>query len=56
MAENPPKSKGFWNGGHSDNGQASGRPSGFPGSRTPKKTGVRTDIEFPEKSEKPRGA
>ncbi len=58
MSDNPrPKSKGFWDsGGHSDNGQASGRPSGFPGARLPKKTGVRTDIEFPEKSEKPRGA
>jgi len=60
MSANPRvKSKGFWDGGlggHSDNGQSSGRPSGFPGSRQPKKTGVRTDIEFPEKSEKPRGA
>lgn len=53
MAGNPRenvKSKGFWDGGsggHSENGQSAGRPSGFPGTRTPSKTGVRTDIDAP---------
>jgi hypothetical protein len=55
MAGNPrenAKSKGFWEGGstgHSDNGQSAGRPSGFPGTRAPNKTGVRTDIDVPLK-------
>lgn len=58
MAGNPRenvKSKGFWDGGstgHSENGQSAGRPSGFPGVRSPSKVGVRTDIEFPRKSDK----
>lgn len=45
------KDKGFWDGGasgHGSNGEASGRPSGFPGVRKPGLTGVRTDLEFPE--------
>ena len=44
------KGKGFWDGGgsgHSENGQTAGRPSGYPGSRKPGRTGVRTDLEFP---------
>ena len=62
MAGNPRenvKSKGFWDGGvngHSENGQSAGRPSGFPGKRSPSKTGVRTDLDRPDKSEKGRGA
>ncbi|HVR40303.1 MAG TPA: hypothetical protein VMU84_14500 [Thermoanaerobaculia bacterium] len=46
MADNT--DKGFWRGGasgHSTNRESSGRPSGFPGSRKQKKTGVRTDID-----------
>jgi len=60
MAEKNAKSKGFWEGGapgHGENGQSSGRPSGFPGGRAPKKIGVRTDIDFPPpaaKSDKSR--
>lgn len=45
------KGKGFWDGGseiHGENGQSAGRPSGFPGSKTPSRVGFRTDIEFPE--------
>jgi hypothetical protein len=48
------KDKGFWDGGrsgHGANNQSSGRPSGFPGTRAPKITGIRTDIEFPEEPE-----
>jgi hypothetical protein len=44
------KDKGFWDGGasgHGSNGEASGRPSGFPGRRAPKTIGIRTDIDFP---------
>ena len=54
MAGNPRenvKGKGFWDGGaagQSSNGQTGGRPSGFPGRRSPKSVGVKTDIEFPE--------
>lgn len=59
MAENV-KSKGFWEGGaagHGTNKESSGRPSGFPGGRGPKRTGIRTDIEYPrDKSDKARGA
>jgi hypothetical protein len=57
MAENPREhasDKGFWDGGrpgHGSNGQSSGRTSGFPGTRAPKITGVRTDIEFPDEPE-----
>ena len=56
MAGNPRehvKDKGFWDGGaagRSSNGQTGGRPSGFPGSRAPKRVGVKTDIEFPDPS------
>lgn len=48
------KDKGFWDGGrpgHGANDQSSGRPSGLPGTRAPKITGVRTDIEFPDEPE-----
>ena len=54
MAGNPRehvKDKGFWDGGtpaHDSNGQSGGRATGFPGMRVPKRTGVRTDIEFPQ--------
>jgi hypothetical protein len=54
MAGNPRehvKGKGFWDGGsagRSSNGQTGGRPSGFPGRRSPKRVGVKTDIEFPD--------
>lgn len=53
MAGNPRenvKGKGFWDGGskgRSVNSQTAGRPSGFPGRRTPSRAGVKTDIEFP---------
>ena len=54
MAGNPRehvKGKGFWDGGEpaqSGQEQTGGRPSGFPGSRKPSRTGVRSDIEFPK--------
>ena len=57
MSGNPredAKDKGFWDGGrsgHGANNQSSGRASGFPGTRSPKITGVRTDIEFPDEPE-----
>ncbi|MCU1228462.1 MAG: hypothetical protein JWO97_1346 [Acidobacteria bacterium] len=53
MAGNPREhvnGKGFWDGGasgHGNNKEASGRPSGFPGSRKAKTVGVKTDLEFP---------
>ncbi|HUP47710.1 MAG TPA: hypothetical protein VNA04_02865 [Thermoanaerobaculia bacterium] len=53
MAENAReqvKRKGFWDGGapgHGTNKESSGRPSGFPGTRKPRRVGVNTDIEFP---------
>jgi hypothetical protein len=53
MSGNPreqAKRKGFWDGGapgHGHNKEASGRPSGFPGSRRPTRVGVNTDVEFP---------
>ena len=53
MAGNPRdnvKDKGFWDGGsaaQSENGQSAGRASGFPGRRSPKHAGLRTDLEFP---------
>ena len=53
MAGNPRehvKNKGFWDGGspgHVNDDQNAGRTSGFPGTRTGKRVGVRTDIEFP---------
>ncbi len=49
------KGKGFWDGGgsgHGTNKESGGRPSGFPGGRTPKRVGVRTDLEFPSITEK----
>ena len=54
MAGNPRehvKDKGFWDGGspgQSSDDQHAGRSSGFPGLRKVKRTGVRTDIEFPK--------
>ena len=53
MSGNPrenAKGKGFWDGGaagHSTNSQTAGRPSGYPGRRTPKTIGIGTDVEFP---------
>jgi hypothetical protein len=53
MAGNPRENvgdKGFWDGGtaaHGTDNQSAGRPSGFPGQRTPKRIGVRTDLEYP---------
>ncbi len=58
MAGNPrenAKSKGFWDGGasgHGTNKESSGRPSGFPGVRGPKRAGVRTDMELPPEADK----
>lgn len=46
------KDKGFWDGGapaHSSDDQTAGRPSGFPGTRKPKRAGIKTDLEFPKK-------
>jgi hypothetical protein len=54
MAGNPrenAKNKGFWDGGspaHGENAQTAGRPSGFPGTRKPRRVGIKTDIEFPK--------
>jgi hypothetical protein len=48
------KDKGFWDGGgpgHGSNNESSGRTSGFPGKRSPSRTGHRTDIEFPQEPE-----
>ena len=53
MAGNPRehgKKKGFWDGGtagHGTNKETAGRPSGLPGTRKPRRTGVNTDLEFP---------
>ncbi len=53
MAGNPRdhvKSKGFWDGGsrgHGTNKESAGRASGVPGTRLPRRVGLRTDIEFP---------
>ncbi|HEX2835667.1 MAG TPA: hypothetical protein VHW00_21820 [Thermoanaerobaculia bacterium] len=44
------KDKGFWDGGaagHGQDGQAAGRPSGFPGVRKPKRVGIKTDLDYP---------
>lgn len=44
------KGKGFWDGGgqaHGKNSEGSGRTSSFPGTRKPKRVGIRTDVEFP---------
>lgn len=54
MAGNPRenvKDKGFWDGGgagHGSNRESGGKVNGFPGRRTPKRVGVRTDLEFPD--------
>lgn len=61
MAGNPrenAKDKGFWDGGtpgRNNDGQAAGRPTGFPGTRRKTKTGVRTDLEFPPQEENVSG-
>lgn len=53
MAGNPrehERGKGFWDGGgqgHGTNKESGGKTTGFPGHRTPKRIGVRTDLEFP---------
>lgn len=53
MAGNPRehvRDKGFWDGGapgHGQEGQSAGRASGMPGTRKPKRIGIRTDVEFP---------
>ena len=55
MAGNPRehvRDKGFWDGGsasHAANKETAGRASGTPGERKPKRVGVKTDLEFPEK-------
>jgi hypothetical protein len=60
MAGNPRENvdgKGFWDGGssgHGSNKEASGRPSGFPGSRRKNRTGVKTDLEFPPETTEPK--
>jgi hypothetical protein len=46
------KDKGFWDGGsaaHDRNSETAGRASGYPGSRKPKRAGIKTDIEFPDR-------
>ncbi len=46
--------KGFWDGGaagHGMNRESAGRASGYPGKRSPAKTGYRTDIEFPSEAD-----
>jgi hypothetical protein len=59
MAGNPRenvKEKGFWDGGasgHGHNKESGGRPSGLPGSRAPRRTGLRTDLEFPKREQQP---
>jgi hypothetical protein len=48
------KGKGFWDGGnrgHGNNKESSGRPSGLPGVRKPRRVGINTDIEFPLKAD-----
>jgi hypothetical protein len=57
MAGNPRdhvQGKGFWDGGggaQGGNDQSSGRTSGYPGTRSPKHVGLRSDLEFPDKPE-----
>jgi hypothetical protein len=57
MAGNPRdhvNGKGFWDGGggaQGANDQSAGRTSGFPGRRSPKHVGLRTDLEFPAQPE-----
>ena len=51
------KDKGFWDGGsgaHDRNGETAGRTSGFPGERKPKRVGIRTDIECPDRQPVPK--
>ncbi len=65
MAGNPRENvqgKGFWDGGasgHSTNKETAGRPSGFPGTRKPRRVGINTDVEFPPqdqvKNPEPKG-
>ena len=46
------KDKGFWDGGgsaHGSDDQSAGRPSGFPGTRKPKRAGIRVDLDYPPK-------
>lgn len=46
------KDKGFWDGGtpgHGTNKESSGRPSGYPGNRKPKREGIHVDLEYPAK-------
>ena len=48
------KDQGFWDGGpggQSTNNETAGRTSGTPGSRASKRSGYRTDLEFPAESE-----
>ena len=48
------KAKGFWDGGatgHGNNKEASGRPSGLPGVRKPRRVGLKTDLEFPSQAD-----
>ena len=58
MSGNPRENigdKGFWDGGakgHGKDGEAAGRPSGFPGVRRPTRIGVKTDLEFPKAAKK----
>jgi hypothetical protein len=60
MSDNPRehvKDKGFWDGGvsgHGTNKESSGRANGYPGKRSPSRTGYRTDVEFPEPPAEPR--
>lgn len=60
MAGNPRehvKDRGFWDGGtpgHIGDGEASGRPNGYPGSRRPTRDGIQTDIEFPRERDERR--
>jgi hypothetical protein len=49
------KDKGFWDGGaegHGTNKETAGRPSGYPGKRSPSRVGYRTDLEFPEQPDR----
>ena len=48
---NGAEGKGFWDGGakgHGNNRESGGKRSGLPGARTAQRTGVRTDMEFPQ--------
>ena len=60
MADNPQddaNDKGFWDGGaagHGTNKESSGRPNGYPGTRSNSRIGYRTDIEFPTEIQESR--